>query len=90
MSETRTRKIQIFSAGCPICEASVALVRETACPSCEISVHDMHDEAGPARARQLGVVSLPAVAVDGKLASCCEGRQMTVAALREAGIGVPR
>jgi len=83
------RKIEIFSAGCPTCEEAIALVRRLACDSCEISVLDMHEAEVARRAKVLGVRSVPAVAVDGKLAECCTGRGIDEAALRAAGIGQP-
>jgi len=37
----------------------------------EVHVHDMHREATANRAAQLGIRSLPAVIIDGKLTRCC-------------------
>ena len=37
------RKIEVFSAGCPACEETVALVNRLACPSCKITILDMKD-----------------------------------------------
>ena len=85
-----TRQIEIFSAGCPVCDALIARVRELACPSCEITVLHMGDADVAARAKSLGIASLPAVAIDGALADCCSGRGPDEAALRAAGLGVPR
>lgn len=83
------RKIEIFSADCPLCEETVELVKRVACPSCEITVLDMKDSAVADRAKSLGVRSVPAVAVDSKLAECCIGRGPDEAALRAMGIGQP-
>ena len=41
------------------------------------------------RATELGVSSVPAVAVDGVLAGCCAGRGPDEATLREVGLGQP-
>ena len=84
-----TRKIEVFAAGCPACDETVQVVTEIACPSCEIVVLDMHDPGVADRARQLGVRSVPAVAIDGELAGCCAGRGPDEAALRAAGLGRP-
>jgi alkyl hydroperoxide reductase subunit AhpF len=62
------RKIEFFSAACAVCDDVVALVNRIACPSCEVTVLDMRDAAVARRAQQLGVRSVPAVAIDGKLA----------------------
>lgn len=85
------RKVEIFSAGCPLCEEAVRLVQEIACSSCETTiVHLMSDPEGAGRARALGVRSLPAVAIDGKLAACCSGGGVDETSLRSAGVGQTR
>ena len=81
------RKIEVFSAGCPACQETVALVNSIACPSCEVSVLDMHDPQVASRAKGLGIRSVPAVVIDGKLADCCTGRGPDEATLRAAGLG---
>lgn len=83
------RKVEIFSAGCPACEETIALVNRVACPSCEVSVLDMKDSSVASRAKGLGIRSVPAVVIDGKLAECCAGRGPNEAALRAAGLGRP-
>lgn len=83
------RKIEIFSAGCPVCEESIDLVTRLACPSCEVSVLDMRDQAVAARAAALSIRSVPAVTVDGRLAACCTGRGVDERTLRTAGLGQP-
>lgn len=86
---TTKRKIEIFTAGCAVCEETGSKVKALACPSCEIVTLDMHDVTVARRAKELGVQSVPAVAIDGKLASCCAGRGPDEAALRAAGLGQP-
>lgn len=87
---TAKRKVEIFSAGCPLCRDTIDLVHRIACPSCEPVVLDLREPAAAARARALGVRSAPAVAIDGRLADCCAARGPEEAALRAAGIGRPR
>lgn len=81
------RQIEIYSAGCAACDDVVALVNSLACPSCEVIIRDMHDAKVAARAQQLGIRSVPAVVVDGKLADCCAGRRVDADTLRAAGVG---
>jgi glutaredoxin 3 len=83
------RKIEVFSAGCSCCDETVQMVKQTACPSCDVEVLDMRQGDVAQRAKQLSIRSVPAVAVDGKLSSCCAGRGVDEAALRAAGLGVP-
>ena len=81
------RKVEIFSAGCPACQDVVTLVQQVVCPSCEVSVLDMNDPNISSRAKSLGVRSVPAVVIDGKLAECCTGRGPDETMLRAAGLG---
>ena len=83
------RRIEIFSAGCALCDDVVAQVRDAACPSCDISVLDMTAPEVRRRAADLGIRSVPAVAVDGRLADCCAGSGVDIDALRAAGLGRP-
>ncbi len=83
------RKIEIFSAGCPACQETIDLVNRLACDSCEVTVTDMHDSDIAVRAKSLGIQSVPAVVIDGKLANCCANRGPDEATLRTAGLGTP-
>jgi glutaredoxin 3 len=84
-----TRRIEIFSAGCPVCQETVEMVNRISCASCDVNVLDMKDPAVAKRAQDLGIRSVPAVAIDGKLADCCAGRGPDEATLKAAGIGTP-
>jgi glutaredoxin len=83
------RKIEVFSAGCPACEETVQMVNRVACSSCEVRVLNMKDTAVAKRAKDLGIRSVPAVVIDGKLADCCAGRGPDETTLRSAGLGQP-
>lgn len=83
------RRIEVFSAGCPACEETVQLVNRLACPSCEVRVLDMRDPDVASRARGLGIRTVPAVVIGGKLADCCAGRGPDEATLRASGLGQP-
>lgn len=81
------RKIEVFTAGCACCDETVQRVRSIACPSCEVEVLDMQKADVADRARKLGVRAVPAVAINGKLAGCCEGGGPDEKMLRTAGLG---
>ncbi len=87
MSEKR--QIEIFSAGCAVCRDTIEMVNQIACASCEISVLDMNDEDVATRAAHLGIRSLPAVVINGKLADCCASRGVDKNTLLTAGVGQP-
>lgn len=83
------RKIEVFSAGCAACTEVIEMIKRAACASCEVIVHDMKSIDVAKRAKVLGVRTVPAVVIDGKLASCCTGRGVDEAVLRAAGLGRP-
>jgi glutaredoxin len=85
---TNKRKVEVFSAGCPACDEAVKLVQQIACSSCEVEVLDMNKPEVAKKAKQYGVKTVPAVAINGKLAICCTGTGPNEAALRTAGLGV--
>jgi glutaredoxin 3 len=78
------RKVEIYTAGCPVCTDVVELVRQIGCPSCEISVLDTHDKDIATRAGSLGIHQVPAVVVNGNLIQGIDEQS-----LRAAGIGQP-
>ena len=86
---TTKRKIEIFSAGCSVCEEAVDVVKRNACSSCEISVLNMKDPNVVNRAKSLGIKAVPAVVIDGKLADCCANRGIDLESLKAAGLGTP-
>lgn len=83
------RKIEVFSAGCPVCEETIQLVNDIACPSCEVTVLDTNEPGAAMRAKEMGVRTVPAVSVGGELVSCCAGAGPVESTLRAAGIGQP-
>jgi len=87
MTATEKKRVEVFSAGCPACDQTIALVNQLACPSCEVEVLDMHQPDVAARASSYGILSVPSVAIDGKLAGCCSGLGPEKSALQAAGLG---
>ena len=85
----KKRKIEIFSAGCPACDAAVETVRRIACPSCEVEVLDLHQAEPATRAATLGISRVPAIVIDGAIANCCASGPVDEHVLRAAGVGVP-
>ena len=85
----KTRTVEVFSAGCPACNNTIELVMRIASPSCEVRVLQMNNAFVARRAKELGIRTVPAVVVDGELASCCRGVGPTEEDLRAAGIGQP-
>jgi len=86
---TKKRKVEVFSAGCAVCEEVVALVKSLACSSCDIVILNMQLPDVSSRAKALGIRSVPAVVIDGKLADCCSRRRPDTEVLKAAGLGQP-
>src|SRR5262249_26857810 len=80
----KLRKVEIFSAGCALCEDTIRLRHRVAGPSRENEGVDMREKKIAARAKRLGIRSVPAVVIDGKLANCCERSGPDEATLRTA------
>ena len=81
------RKVEVFTAGCSLCDDAVRLVQDLACSSCSVEVLDMKDEATQKRAQQYGVMRVPAVVVNGTLADCCQTGAVNADSLRALGVG---
>ena len=77
------RKVEVFSAGCALCEEVIDLVRREAGSSTEVIVRKMIDARVLAQAEKLGIRSVPAVVIDGKLASCCTPRGVDLQVLKD-------
>jgi hypothetical protein len=66
------RKIEIFTAGCPVCEEQVQKIKELACPSCDIDVLNVNQNTDALnKSKSIGIKRLPSVVIDGVLAECC-------------------
>ena len=86
---TDKRTIEVFSAGCAVCNTAVEQIRALACPSCDVIVLDMNDPDVAVRAESLTIRSVPSVLINGQLADCCSGRGVDESVLRAAGLGQP-
>ncbi len=61
-------RIEVFSAGCPLCEDAV---REAGSLG-EVEVVDVRSTDGAQRAKGYGISRVPAVVIDGRLGECCQ------------------
>lgn len=80
------RKVEIFSVGCEVCKGAVSVVNYLACSSCEVTVLDMKNPDVAKRANNLGISSVPAVVIEGRLVACC-GQGINEETLQAAGLG---
>jgi len=86
---TEKRRVEVFTAGCPVCEGLVKLVNELACPNCDVTIYNLNRNEAVDEAKAYGVNALPTVAVNGELLECCKRGPITKEDLKAAGIGQP-
>lgn len=90
LTDQRKRQVEVFSAGCSMCEEVVGLVESNACRSCDVQIRDMSDPEVVSLAKSLGIRSVPAVVITAsELAACCTDRGPDEAILRREGLGQP-
>lgn len=86
------RKVELFTAGCPVCEPLVKMVKSIACESCDVVIYDLSKPCESKicldKAKEYEIKSLPAIAVNGKLLDCCTRKELTKEDLQKAGIGI--
>lgn len=84
------RTVEIFTAGCLVCDPIVPLVKETSCDNCEITIYDLvkqcEEKTCTDKMRAYGINQVPSIVVNGKLLDCCD-RAITKQDLTNAGIG---
>jgi len=87
----KMKKIEIFTAGCPVCEPVVGWVKEMASSDDQITIHNLATQCETKicvkKAEEYGVERLPAIVVDGQLLGCCKNVGITKDDLLNAGIG---
>lgn len=84
--------VEVFTAGCPLCDETVKLVRDLACSNCEVKVYDLREGCATddclEKKAQYGIHRIPAVVVNGQLAECCQNQKpVSSEMLIAAGIG---
>jgi hypothetical protein len=85
------RSVEIFTAGCPVCDPVVQMVKDLACDQCEITIYDLinqcDDKVCLSKIETYQIKKVPSVAVDGKLLNCCVNEGISKDELIKAGIG---
>ncbi len=85
------RRVEIFTAGCPVCTPVVEMVKEVAGESCEIITYNLIDDFDNQdvmdKLANYGVKRIPAIAVNGQLLSCCTDNEISRQELIDAGVG---
>jgi len=85
------RKIEIFTAGCPVCDEQVQKIRDASCPRCDIEVLDVSkDNTALERSRKYKISVIPSVVINGVLADCCSVRGINIDVLKTMGLGAAK
>ena len=89
----KKRQVEVFIAGCPLCDEAVKTVKSIACDSCEVTVYDLREGCATndcrEKAKLYGIHKVPAVVIDGRLCNCCQHGPVDANSLRSAGLGSP-
>ncbi len=89
---TEKRRVEVFTAGCAVCDKAVKLVKELAlCETCEVSIYNLNDVCDSMecleKIKLYNITRVPSVVVNGVLAECCKSGPVTAEGLRAAGLG---
>ena len=86
----RKRKIEVFVSMCQICFDAIDLVNSLVGPDDEVTVLAVEKSVIADRARELDILSVPCVVIDGEVAGCCQkGFPYEWEPLKAAGLGQP-
>ncbi|MBA3444033.1 MAG: thioredoxin family protein [Gemmatimonadales bacterium] len=81
------RTVEVFIAGCPVCDDALQSIRKLVCESCDLQVQDMRTPGAQAKAKKYGIRRVPSVVVNGQLAECCQTGGIDTKTLQRLGVG---
>lgn len=61
------KKIEVFTADCPLCKDALEMVREEACSKCEIVERRCSGDECCGAAKEYNIKAVPTVVVDGEI-----------------------
>ena len=72
MKNKNKRKIEVFVSMCQICFDAIDLVNNLAGPDDEVTILDVEKTVVADRAKDLEILSIPCVVIDGEVSDCCQ------------------
>jgi hypothetical protein len=84
MCTTKGRNIEVFTAGCYLCDETMEIVKEAKCEECTITEYKLSQECECGcieKSKEYGIKVVPTIVIDGKIA--IEGKP-TVEQVKEA------
>jgi len=79
----KTNKVEIFTAGCPICDETVEEVKNIFSEK-EIIIYNLIKALDLNKAKEYGINRVPSVVVNGRLLNCCKNNKVDKKELTEA------
>lgn len=79
----KTNKVEIFTAGCPLCDETVKTVKKIVKQN-EIVVYNLKEKYDSDQLKKYGINTIPAVVVNGKLLNCCKSNKLDVNLLKSS------
>ena len=62
-----SKKIEVFTADCPLCKETLEMIKKEACSECEVIERRCSGEECGESAKDYGIKAVPTVVVDGKI-----------------------
>jgi hypothetical protein len=84
MCQTKPKNIEVFTAGCYLCDETMQIVKDAKCEDCTITEYKLSKECGCGcidKSKEYGIKVVPTIVIDGKIV--IEGKP-TVEQVREA------
>ena len=86
----KKRKIEVFVSMCQICFDAIDMSNDHAGPDDEVTILDVEKKVIADRAKELEILSIPCVVIDGEVANCCQkGFPYEWETLKNTGLGKP-
>lgn len=61
------RRIEVFTADCPLCRDTLKIIKQVKCPECEVIERRCSGEVCCEPAKGYDIKSVPTIVVDGKI-----------------------
>jgi hypothetical protein len=71
MCQTKGKNIEVFTAGCYLCDEAVQIVKEAKCDECTLTVRNLSEDCTCGcmnKAKEYGIRVVPTIVIDGKIA----------------------
>ena len=86
----KKRKIEVFVSMCQICFDAIDMVNDLAGPDDEVTILDVEKKVIADRAKELEILSIPCVVIEGEVADCRpKGFPYEWETLKNAGLEKP-